>query len=115
VTRPDPSTYGCCGVMIMSLVGTTYAMGGCTGYPSGNQMATGMLYLALCKSTGTSSKLGQILPTAAPARAAPSSRRCVVGVAYVSHPSPGPHLVEHWHRAVGHQQLHITAWRDEGR
>lgn len=47
-TTPDASTNECCGLMIMSGVGTTYMMGGCLGYASGNQIATGMLYFTRC-------------------------------------------------------------------
>lgn len=45
---PEGSTKECCGLMIMSGVGTTYMMGGCLGYASGSQIDTGMLYFTPC-------------------------------------------------------------------
>lgn len=54
-TTPEASTKEWPGLMIMVDVGTTYIMGGCLAYPSGNQIWTGMLYFTPCRDSGNHS------------------------------------------------------------
>ena len=47
-TNPEASTKECRGLMIMSGVGRTYAIGASSGYRSGSHSSTGMLYFTSC-------------------------------------------------------------------